>query len=460
MMPSLTGAKTTRARHHRAPARLLLAVCLALLLSPALALAPRPARAAGPDVVYFPQTGHHLSGTFLDYWRANGDITSLGYPLSEPFEREGHTVQYFERAVFELHPESAGTPWEVQLALLGSRLAMGRTEPAFAPLPSDTPSDSPGRMFFPETGHSLAYGFKNYWEQNGGLWQFGYPISEEFTENGLTVQYFERARFEWRPENAGTPWEVLLGRLGADAAAADGIDISPVARQDNVPDYDPGLWAPPPGPRALTIPVLLYHRFGDPAERYQVPYWSFEQQLDWLQANGYTTVTLAEVYDYMAGIGELPARPVVITFDDGSASQWGAALGLEARGMRGVFFITTSQPRLSDGQLRQLAAAGHEIDALTLSHADLTAISDAQLRAELRDARATLQAITGQPVDFLAYPYGAYNARVIAAAQAAGYRGAVTAWGGTWWSPDTIWSEPRVEVAGWLTIDGFAALVQ
>jgi hypothetical protein len=45
---------------------------------------------------------------------------------------------------------------------------------------------------------------------------FGYPISEEFFEGGSVVQYFERARFEWHPENEGTPYVVLLGQLGRE----------------------------------------------------------------------------------------------------------------------------------------------------------------------------------------------------------------------------------------------------
>ncbi|MDI3339611.1 MAG: S8 family serine peptidase [Sphaerobacter sp.] len=94
--------------------------------------------------------------------------------------------------------------------------------PAFAPIP---PVDAtPDRVYFPETGHSLSFGFKRYWEEHGGLGAFGYPISEEFTEldpatgAAYTVQYFERARFEYHPEFAGTPFEVSLGRVGAQLA--------------------------------------------------------------------------------------------------------------------------------------------------------------------------------------------------------------------------------------------------
>jgi peptidoglycan/xylan/chitin deacetylase (PgdA/CDA1 family) len=128
--------------------------------------------------------------------------------------------------------------------------------------------------------------------------------------------------------------------------------------------------------------------------------------------------------------------------------------------MVGTFFITTGQPHLADWQIRALADAGHEIGAHTFSHPDLTTLSDSQLAWELSSVRAELQASSGQPVDFFAYPYGAYDNRVIAATQAAGYRGAVAAWGGSWWSPDTPYTEPRIEVSGYLTLDGFIALIQ
>ncbi len=86
-----------------------------------------------------------------------------------------------------------------------------------------------GKLYFVETGHSLAFGFKNFWENSGGLPVFGYPITEEFSEvnpdtgQTYTVQYFERQRFEYHPENRGTPYEVLLGRLGVADAQQRGL---------------------------------------------------------------------------------------------------------------------------------------------------------------------------------------------------------------------------------------------
>jgi len=86
-----------------------------------------------------------------------------------------------------------------------------------------------GVMWFAPTGHTLRGAFLDYWNKYGGLAQFGYPITEEFTEPTgpannpvfLMVQYFERNRFEHHPENAGTPYEVLLGTLGRDFHAAE-----------------------------------------------------------------------------------------------------------------------------------------------------------------------------------------------------------------------------------------------
>ncbi|HMA32924.1 MAG TPA: PQQ-dependent sugar dehydrogenase, partial [Chloroflexia bacterium] len=88
------------------------------------------------------------------------------------------------------------------------------------------PGRAAGDIFFPQTGFSLsdAHGFLSYWQAHGGLAQFGYPLSPEVMEVSPTngrlylTQWFERNRFEYHPENAGTPYSVLLGLLGRDLA--------------------------------------------------------------------------------------------------------------------------------------------------------------------------------------------------------------------------------------------------
>ncbi len=91
--------------------------------------------------------------------------------------------------------------------------------PATNPAQPASPLLDGAHAYFTETGHNLGGVFRNYWLNNGGLAQFGFPLTEEFTETSATdnkpytVQYFERARFEFHPENA-PPYDVLLGLLG------------------------------------------------------------------------------------------------------------------------------------------------------------------------------------------------------------------------------------------------------
>jgi hypothetical protein len=176
-----------------------------------------PALTGNPNIAYFEQTGHNVGFAFLRYFLANGGVDTFGYPRTEELVEQGMAVQYFQRARFEYHADKAGSPAEVQLTLLGDALTADRRP---FPRPSAFPS-GPQHQFFPETGHGVHFGFLKYFNANGGLRAFGYPISEELQEansdgsgRSYTVQYFQRARFEYHPEKAGTPYEVELGLLG------------------------------------------------------------------------------------------------------------------------------------------------------------------------------------------------------------------------------------------------------
>jgi hypothetical protein len=97
-------------------------------------------------------------------------------------------------------------------------VASSALKQALAPVPSSAATGD--KVFYAETGHTLGGPFKTYWEQNGGLARFGYPVTEEYQDVSLTdgktwtTQWFERARFEYHPENKGTQYEVLTGLLG------------------------------------------------------------------------------------------------------------------------------------------------------------------------------------------------------------------------------------------------------
>ncbi len=181
---------------------------------------------------YFTETDHSVALGFLTHWRKSGGLSILGYPIGD----EIGGTQNFERQRFEYHPENAGTPYEVLLGRVGVEDASHRgldNSPPFQGLPSDTTSDE-NCTFYQQSAHRLCFGFRSYWSSHGlelgdpgisereSIALFGYPISEEFTDpdTGLTVQYFERARFEYHPGNP-EPYKVLLGRLVADAAQGD-----------------------------------------------------------------------------------------------------------------------------------------------------------------------------------------------------------------------------------------------
>jgi len=164
-----------------------------------------------------------LDGAFARYWAANGGVTRFGLPLSPAIRdpRSGDLiVQYFERARFEAHPEAPARAF-VQLSLFGSAALGSRPERAAPPVPCGADCAR-----FAETDHTLRGTFHAYWLANGGLPIFGYPLTEEFRETSVTdgreytVQWFERARFEYHPEYAGTAYVVLLGQLGREALVA------------------------------------------------------------------------------------------------------------------------------------------------------------------------------------------------------------------------------------------------
>ena len=238
--------------------RMPLLMSLLVLIAIAFSLLPQSVAAqsgTGPQAVYFPLSGHHLDNQygFLDYWRANGQVLRFGYPITGVIEEDGRPVQYFERARMEYHAENEGTRYSVLLGLLSREL----TTPDMFPV---GPA-AQGRLF-PETGYTVFGKFLQYWTKRGGLAVFGYPISESYVEkqpdgSELAVQWFERARLEYHPENVHpyykererangtrvlTLYEIQMGQLGREVALRHGLSLDPVPRIAGVPDWSPALW--------------------------------------------------------------------------------------------------------------------------------------------------------------------------------------------------------------------------
>jgi hypothetical protein len=204
-----------------------------LVLAALLAIGAQSAGAAraAERTRCFQETGYCVAGPILDYWERNGGLPVFGYPISEQrieaVEGSWHgRLQWFERDRLEDHGLDG-----VLAGRLGDRFLQLQGID-WQQLPGDT-AITPGCRFFRETQFNLCQPFLGYWERNGGLARFGYPITrmrQERLEGGeYTVQYFERRRMEYHPENAGTPYEVLLGLLGRDVFARNGGDTPPCA---------------------------------------------------------------------------------------------------------------------------------------------------------------------------------------------------------------------------------------
>ncbi|HUP28136.1 MAG TPA: hypothetical protein VM409_06845, partial [Chloroflexia bacterium] len=165
-----------------------------------------------------PPTGHEIASQFRQFYDTHGGLATFGYATSDARTENGYLVQWTERQRLEWHPEYAGTASEVLLGLLGRELTRGQDGPTFRARAAKSPA-SRADQYFAATGQTVTEPFISYWQAHGGLPVFGYPISAQFTDdNGMQVQWFERARFELHPEMP-VEFRVLLGHLGLESAA-------------------------------------------------------------------------------------------------------------------------------------------------------------------------------------------------------------------------------------------------
>jgi hypothetical protein len=226
--------------------------CLLVAAHVAPAAAVPSQMAAQAAVRYFGQTGHSVQGEFLAFFDKYGAESIFGLPRTEEFFEGTLKVQYFQRVRMEHHPGNP-PPYQVQLALLGDLLGYRASPISPQSIP---PLDNAQRRYYPQTGHTLSYGFLQYYDRHGGLDVFGYPITELQTEQGTAVQYFQRGKMEWHPENA-PPYQVTLGNLGDEYIAYTRLpqaylDPASPAAQPAAPTY-PTTAAPTAVPEMPTV---------------------------------------------------------------------------------------------------------------------------------------------------------------------------------------------------------------
>jgi peptidoglycan/xylan/chitin deacetylase (PgdA/CDA1 family) len=234
---------------------------------------------------------------------------------------------------------------------------------------------------------------------------------------------------------------VLSGLADDPADSGGGRPLSRIAEQRSTTQLGPsaasGLvrnavpqpdWEPHTGP----VPILEYHVLGAPAADAPYPelYVSrpdFHREMDWLDDHGFQAVTLEAVEDAWYHGGTLPAKPVVVSFDDGYRPQFTYALPeLRRHGWPGVLNLKAEGSDLYQSNVEAMIAAGWELAAHTIDHSDLTTLDAAALKRETAGARQLLREEYGVPVNDFCYPAGQFDQTVIEAVQAAGYVAATT----------------------------------
>jgi peptidoglycan/xylan/chitin deacetylase (PgdA/CDA1 family) len=229
-----------------------------------------------------------------------------------------------------------------------------------------------------------------------------------------------------------------------------------------------------------TIPILMYHQV-DPRpaatfQKYVVAPRAFGLQMRWLSVAGYSPITLDALHESRTGQAPLPARPVVITFDDGFQGCVDHAVPiLRQLGFPAVFYLVAGLvgdrsrwlpaergvefPLFGWTAARELAAEGFTLGAHSLTHPRLASLRPEHSRAELVESKAILEDRLGLAVDHLAYPYGSYDERVREQAMETGYRTACSVRIGLSDPTDDLHALHRVPILGTESLVSFATRV-
>ncbi|MFZ5844904.1 MAG: polysaccharide deacetylase family protein [Patescibacteria group bacterium] len=226
------------------------------------------------------------------------------------------------------------------------------------------------------------------------------------------------------------------------------------------------------GERAIKVPVLLYHYVSENNNKDDTTRTAlstlpnvFARQLELLKNHGFTTITFDELAAAFAGTITLPAKPVIITFDDGYADFYFNAAPLLAKyQMRGVSFVPTGLigggNYMTWAQIEELSRASNVVfGAHSVHHYYLPKSSAGTIKTEIEESKRVLETHVGYKVNWLAYPYGVFDERVVEAAQKAGFIGAVTTLPGIWQYQSRFFYIPRYRAGNRLGED-FLQLVR
>lgn len=263
------------------------------------------------------------------------------------------------------------------------------------------------------------------------------------------------------PDGGVTPTTAVTFTLTSEPS----LTPLPTANPTPTPTVTPAVtatWAIHPA-KQVTAPILLYHHIAMKDDRYYISPDVFRQQMEILVSLGYTGITVPQLVDVLQHGGELPERPVVITFDDGDLDVYQNAYPiLKGLDLVGTFYVVgtrlNSEEVISVDQLKEMTAAGWAIGCHSMTHIDLTLNHDA-LTYEAGNCKSFLEKEVGVPVVTFAYPYGTMDEFVAGKVAKYGYTSAVglgTSSNHTW---GTLYYLSRLEVQNTYDLVAFKALL-
>lgn len=182
------------------------------------------------------------------------------------------------------------------------------------------------------------------------------------------------------------------------------------------------------------VPVLCYHHIreakpgqSETLKSYSVSPESFAGQMKALKDSGYETILPGELYDYLVHGGKLPAKPVMLTFDDTDEEQYSIGYPeMKKYGFKGVFFIMTisiNRPRyMTKEQLKELSDNGNAVEAHTWDHHMVTKYKGNDFDIQFVKPKKKVEDITGKPAEYFAYPFGVWNLAAVPELKKAGYK--------------------------------------
>lgn len=210
-----------------------------------------------------------------------------------------------------------------------------------------------------------------------------------------------------------------------------------------------------------SIPVLMYHSVAyEKNNPVRIPQEKFKEQMKYLKDNGYSTLSLDDLYSYFEEGISVPEKSVVLTFDDGYEDNYKNAYPIlkEYSFKASIFIITDSIDKksyLTSSELKELDENGISIESHTVTHRKLQELSyDEQLK-ELENSKEILEKLLNKKVIYAAYPYGSYNKDTIKAAKDAGYTMAFTTDGRWAGKEDGLLTLDRVYISGFFNLDTF-----